>query len=586
MLSARAAAWVVVLCLAAFCGAGAHAEWVTQEVTLNPGWNAVYLTLQPVPGSCEEVFRGVPIRSVWVWNKRFSPMQYVRDPATLVPKGEDWLTYFPADSQQAFLTTLHAVLGGRACLIDYAGAEPTVLTLRGEAVSHQPDWLSDSFNFVGFDIDPANPPTVSRFFSPAPELTSRAVYRLDQAGRWNEIADPARETLRSGEAYLIYCKGASSFAGPVSVRCPIPGGLEYGHEMTTQTLTLRNDSDQPKTLTLSLAPSVRSASEGSAPLAGEVALYYKKLLAWRRLVEPIAVRVEPHSAGALELGVRRVEMAPPPSPDALFESTLIVEDGEGSLIRVPVSARKSLDDAGLYVGVAVVNAVSEASALDTVTPQPTSSEFRFRIILHKDDRTPPRVHLLQHVTVMQVQPSTVSDPDNPSETIVVPARYVLLADDALIPQYEGVSMRDNVIVGRRISSPAFGFSDPVPLAQNAADSNRYSGSIVTPYDDPLNPFLHRYHPDHDNLNENFRPFTDLAGNDISENIESYTFTRTVRLTFTDDDPDQLGEIAWGYDLLGGVYEETISGVHRNDIHLRGTFRVNRISSVARLDDEL
>lgn len=577
---------MVLLCMAAGTGPLMHAGWASQEITLEPGWNAVYLSVQPAPKSCDEVFQDIPVKSVWTWNRRFSPVQFVRDPNTLVPEEEEWLTWFPADSYQAFLSTFHALTGGKGYLIELDSESPVTLTLSGTAVTAGTDWLSDSFNLVGFEVDPNNTPTFARFFAPAKELAGQQAYRLDREGRWERIEDWEDERIQPGEAYLVYCDGPSTYRGPVAVHTEMPGGLRFGLEVTQQKLFLENTTDTAKTLRLSLAPTERALSEGGGPSAGEVALYYKRTLAWRPMEDPLSVTLEPDSKGVIELAVRRAEMPTPSSEDAVFANTLEISDGAGSLLRVPVSARKAIDDAGLYVGLAVLDAVSEAGALDSVTPKPTPSEFRFRLIVHKDDQDPPQVHLLQHVTVMQVQPSEVPDPDDPDNTIVVPGRYVLLADDALVAGYEGVSLRDNEIVGRRISSPVFGFDDPVDLVQDADNPALYTGVIVMTYDDPKNPFLHRYHPDHNNLNELYAPFENASGDDVSENVESYTFTRTVKLTFTADDPERLGEISWGYDLIGGIYEETISGLHKRDIHLKGTFRLNRVSSVARLNDEL
>ena len=569
-----------------FIGAVASAEWAEQSVTLNPGWNAVYLTVQPEPGQCQEVFAGVPVNSVWTWNKIFTPQQFVRDPENLRPEEEDWLTWFPENSFNAFLTRFYRLTGGKAYLIDYAGDSARTLRLKGEAVIGGHDWLSDSFNLVGFDVDPANAPTFEKFFDPAPELRKKDLYRLGADGRWRAVANRGVDTLRAGEAYLIYSDGPSSYEGPLAVKSNIPGGLKFGLEMDSEELTFRNETDAEKTITLSLEPTVRQSGEGGTPVAGGVALYYKQYLAWRKIEEPLQVAVKANSEGSLQLGVKRAEMGIPPSADATFENTLRVTDGQGTLVTVPVSALVSPDDAGLYVGLVVLDGVSEATANDTVTPKPTSSEFRFRLILHRDDRDPSNVNLLQHVTVMQVQPSEAPDPANPGGTITVPARYVLLADDSLISQYEGVSLLNGEIVGRRISTPVFSFQDPVPLTEDTNDSNIFRGTVTVAYDDPLNPFYHRYHPDHNNLNELYEPFEDSGGNDVSENVESYTFTREITLTFTADDPEQLGELAWGYNLIGGTYEERISGVHREDLYVSGTFRLNRISEVPRLNDEL
>ena len=55
----------------------ADAQWVQEQVRLEPGWNAVYLTVQPEPANCDELLAGVPeVESVWRWNRRFTPVDF------------------------------------------------------------------------------------------------------------------------------------------------------------------------------------------------------------------------------------------------------------------------------------------------------------------------------------------------------------------------------------------------------------------------------------------------------------------------------------------------------------------------------
>ena len=42
----------------------ANGQWITQTIPLQPGWNAVFLEVQPEPDQCESVFQGLPVESV------------------------------------------------------------------------------------------------------------------------------------------------------------------------------------------------------------------------------------------------------------------------------------------------------------------------------------------------------------------------------------------------------------------------------------------------------------------------------------------------------------------------------------------
>ena len=97
-------------------------------------------------------------------------------------------------------------------------------------------------------------------------------------------------------------------------------------------------------------------------------------------------------------------------------------------------------------------------------------------------------------------------------------------------------------------------------------------NVVLNYDDPLNPFRHTYHPDHDNLDARF---TDKQ----PEGRESFTVTRQVKIRFTDSDPDNVTLAGWGDTQLGGNYSEIIAGLHKTPLHLRGTVRLHQASRV-------
>ena len=90
----------MVSVLAAF-SAPAFGQLATQTVTLEPGWNSVFLEVQPDPKECDTVFDGMPVESVWAWNRHFSSVQFIQDLNTLVPEQPEWLTYFPPGSGKA-----------------------------------------------------------------------------------------------------------------------------------------------------------------------------------------------------------------------------------------------------------------------------------------------------------------------------------------------------------------------------------------------------------------------------------------------------------------------------------------------------
>ena len=576
---------VAALVVAPWALGAASPDSATQSLTLKPGWNAVFLELRPDADDCDTVFANLPVESVWAWNEHEQPVQYVRDPSTLMPQDPAWLAYFPPSSQQAFLRSLHRILGGRAYLIKLAGSAPIDWNIVGRLAMRAPAWVADSFNLVGFQVDPNVSPTMKDYFAPSPAHGGQPIYRLNAAGQWEPVADPASAKITRGEAYWVYCKGASKYVGPFTVESQGGEGLDYGSTLTELPLRLKNDSSHSKTVTIQLQPSNRpsvrptgdsaSSAGGAVPLSVCKVNTEKQQASWEALDGPLSLTMDAKSEQDVRLAVRRSAMPAPASSDTVFQSELLVSDSQGGLYRMPVYAAKALSPAGLWVGSVAAKAVSEAAnPEDSVTPKEVPSEFHFRIVVHVD--ATGKANLLQEVLLMQLQATYKTDPDDSTHQIVdQPMRYVLLTNDALIPEFQGSALRDGELVGRRISSPVFGFKTPILMTGSLGQQLACTVSMA--YDDPVNPFLHRYHPDHDNLDERFEV-------DLGAGKESYNFSRKVTLEFSSTDPDGMSLPNWGDDQVGGIYHEELTGVHINKIYIKGTFRLQQICRVGVLND--
>jgi hypothetical protein len=602
----------------------AFAQWTQQTIRLLPGWNAVFFEVEPQPRDCDSIFRGIPIESVWAWNQYFSSVQFVQDPNTILPDEPRWLGYFPLISPQADMTNLHIIQGGRPYLIKLRGTQAVNLVVTGQPKIRPIQWLADSYNFVGFHINTSGVPTFASFFASSPAHAGQKVYRLNTAGRWQEVTNPATETMRAGEGYWVFCRGKSQWQGPLQVVFDLGDSLDYERILMERTLRIVNATSANRTITLRQRDSGQPPSTSFPVVAGPVPLSYyendlpNKKFGWKPLPGQMTLPVPAGTELALRLSVRRPDMAPftpPAGRDSMYQSLLDVWDGAGSLFVLPVSARglgaprvagfssilaqqaRGVSGAklnptpphprtGLWVGNVDIKAVSNptSGSLDPRRPLPVSSPFSYPLIVHVDSSGQAR--LLQQVIQMWKEGAWIPNPNDPtSHTYILdpnnPGRAVLLTNDALIPQFSGLALRDVKLVGRRISSPAFGFKTPILM--NGGDfgtaGNLTSATVVLDYQDPVNPFKHKYHPDHNNLDERFE-------NTIPEGFESYTVTRILGLLFTSTDPDDLPATGWGDELLGGIYSETVIGIHRSPIYAQGTFRLQRVSGVAVLNDGL
>jgi hypothetical protein len=540
----------------------ASAEPVNQVVTLEAGWNAVFFEVEPTNIDPAVVFAslGANLLSVWTWNANGGTVEFIQNPVQLIPSSPQMLNYQPDDPQN-IVTNLHAIRGNQAYLIHVsAGA---TLTVTGEPKVPKINWKPNSFNLVGFHVNAVNPPLFHDFFEPSSAhngefVSGRAtpeIYKLDNASSsWVPVLSPS-VPMKKGEAFWVYTQGSSEFNGPVAVQLERADGLHYGDTLTRQDVVIKNDSDEQQTILMSL-------SEG----APSNRLFYWKLNETTNIFEwvafpPANLAIAAGESERLSLGVKRDGLS---SADPLT-GNIDVEAG-GTVFQIPLSL-EGIDVAGLWVGQAVVNKVNEVNAVapDNVKTTPTGSEFSFRIIVHVDDGGQAR--LLSHVIQMW-------DENLPNG----PAGPVLFTDDGLMPNYTGTTMRDGKTVGRRISAPAFhNFGQSEPMGGSfGSQAGTLTTTLNLPENDPTNPFIHRYHKDHL-----------IPGDDTPED-QKYSIERAVTLTFQDQDADGnniVGSngLGWGSLDMGGVYQETISGIHRENLTIKGTFLLHRVSKKGSLE---
>jgi len=212
------------------------------------------------------------------------------------------------------------------------------------------------------------------------------------------------------------------------------------------------------------------------------------------------------------------------------------------------------------------------------TPTPVGEEFAMPLLVHVDDGGQAR--LLKEVIQMFDPPCRIQDPANPGYETLDPARpgiYVLLTDEDKIPSFEGVSLRDGVPVGARISTAAYDFdgtsgADWDATARAMQMTGAFGGGatltvgITLPPDFATNPFRHQFHPDHDNL-----PVAEAP--QIGRQIE-LTFEGSYGTLDLDGGQIQQGP-EWGSDEVGGYYTEILTGLHRQPIEVEGKFLLRR-----------
>jgi len=114
---------------------------------------------------------------------------------------------------------------------------------------------------------------------------------------------------------------------------------------------------------------------------------------------------------------------------------------------------------GLWIGQIELDKVNEvASKTDTNTLQPVKHVFDMTLLLHVDQAG--MVRLLKNVTMMQKKEEV------DGENIV---RRVLITNDSLLPEYDGIVRRDGKLIGIRLGSLSYDFptdQTEMPLTGN------------------------------------------------------------------------------------------------------------------------
>jgi hypothetical protein len=213
----------------------------TQTIVLNPGWNAVYLEVDPTVSDPARLFAGTPVEIVASHVASKSGAQFVRNPSADLLGTYGWSVWYAPARPDAFLTTLYSLYGAKPYLV-FAATNAT-LEIVGTVATERPAWTPDAYNFVGFSVASPGAPTFHQFFRGSPAHNHNKLYRLVD-GTWRQVLNPDATTMRSGEAFWIYCDGRSDFPGPLEVTTKPTSGVNLSSQGGSE-IVFRNRADHP-----------------------------------------------------------------------------------------------------------------------------------------------------------------------------------------------------------------------------------------------------------------------------------------------------------------------------------------------------
>ncbi len=588
---------VLLISLALLTATSARAQWLTQRLMLKAGWNAVFLHVDAGHAPLETLVGAgapthTPIQEIWRWNPGVGAAQFINSPQEPVTGGTQWTAWRRADGGASDLQFLTA----NTAYLVYSSTDYT-WELKGRPVLPNYQWTLSGLNFLGFPVVTTAPPNFEQFLAPAPALLAGEIYRYPggELGPANPVRVFALGTtpVQRGEAYWLRAGSAyNRYFGPFAVSAGSSGRAELGETLSTFSFRLRNLTAAPLTVNLTLR-----ASE--APPAGQPAIVGAPPLLLRGARNPtnltygyfplpldtphaltLAARGQTGDEQEVVIGLDRASITA--AVGDLLAGILELTDGLGhTRVDLAVTARAA-SLAGLWAGDAAVTGVSQylqqylrdgtgqvvvgpdgryvvTDVLTNITSVP--APFPLRLIVHNPASGPAT--LLQRVYV-----------------------GFNAATNPVVATGEAALHRGLLADARRLSAahlpwsaanPGWTFSGPLTRTEviTVSVTNRYDAH-------ESNPFLHTYHPDHDNLNPTFKA-------ELPQGAESYTIVRDITLRPLPPGEDFLSRVQAGLSLAG-EYFETIrvlglvrgGGPDTRRFDVRGVFELNRIAEAPNL----
>ncbi len=543
--------------LLAFAPSVLRAQWQSTTYTLRGGWNSIFLHGDLPQGDIATLFADHPgVLEIWRWNPNPTATQFEESP--LIPSAgtPEWSRWQRSSPESA---TLFQLTGQAGYLVRCAGPSTTTYSIPLVQKLRPPanTWVRSGASFLGFPSRlGAGYPLFSNYFStfPAAIAANTRIYKYvgGELGPGNplQIFSPSLERLDRNQAYWFEAQVVGDFDAPVEIVSSPTAGLHFGRTGSVVTLRLRNRSSA--TVNLTLAPAASAAAPvGQPSITGVVPLTRRTLdvgtVSWTEtpITGPYTQTLGPLSSVELSFGVDRSTMGA--TQDAFYASFLRITDA-ANLFDVSLPASASVASlAGLWLGDIDVSQVRSTAPGSPGATTPRS--YPLRVILHVDDSGVAR--LLSQVFIGKLA----------SE----PHALGLCTRESGLKSDEKASATRLLSVTLPLDTEISTGTGSVALGQTLVRT------VNIPYNDRTNPFVHTYHPDHDNK--------DARGVPLGAGVESYNVTRECRFQFTTTPPAGTGATGWGTTVLGGNYTEILTGLHKQPLTVNGTFELRRVSEI-------
>jgi hypothetical protein len=531
----------------------AHAQWQNTTYTLKSGWNAIYLHGDATHATPAQLFAAYPaVTEVWRWNPNPDEVQFTSTPMIPSAGTSEWSVW----KSDGSASSLGQVIGQTAYLVKCSAATSVIIAQK--VLPPSAAWVRNGANLMGFPskLTGSLYPTMGSYFAtfPAAIASNVKIYKYNGGdlgpGNPVQVFSTSTERVDRNQAYWFDSEVVGNFYAPVEISISNGSGLDFGRTGSTITVRLLNRSSTVSTVTIAPVASA-NAPTGQEDITAAVPITRRVFNAGTASWTETAIDADftevvgANAAVELSFGIDRAAMTG--SSNAFFASLLRLTDSANLYdILLPVTARKA-SLAGLWIGDAVVGGVQSKTAGYTGTA--TAQTYNLRYIVHVDDAGNARV--LSQVYLGQLAGAT-------------PQPGICTAESAL-------SVADKASA-RRIVAAHLPL-DRVLDGGTMALGGSMNCTITTPFDDPTSPFVHQYHPDHDNKS---------GTTPLEAGQESYDLGRAVTFAISAAAPAGVSATGYGASVIAGNYTEVLTGLRKDSVTVTGTFSLRRVSEIGTL----
>lgn len=507
----------------------ADGGWHKQTIpmaNLQQGWQMIWLEVDPVPDDPASVLAGVDFESVWTFV-----------PSISTGRSGVWVVYY-TDPQLNFLNTLAMIRGKRGYLIKINSVPTVDLEIVGRPILRKQDFSSQEANLFGSTSDPGNPPSFNAYFSHPNVQGKVAIF-----GLVNDNLAPIASTsaISPNTAYWINLSQTLSYGGPIQLNVALDG-IQFGINGYSEELVLELPIKAiPQIITIKpRASEIPPPGEPKDKGGGDISwLEYLDITnslvtnVWRafpagglKLTVPADEAQASVEVRAVRNGRKPADLDTSGSVAELYQGIIEITEPNGVQLLMG-TGMEIVPVGGLWVGQARMLNVNVQSGIPNPSGNTEAPALAMRLILAIEDDGSAKL-----------MNSTFIETDRDGRIL----RYHYNA----VMFHEDVNLNGSIIDGH--------------------SNEMLTQTMVINANHPLNPYRHRYNPEH---------------------LNGYTIDRTITMRFTLEDPDplnqQLGLTATlGDNELVGEYTEEIKGLANEIITVTGCFKLHRLSRTTQL----